>query len=212
MTVITPSDVLNADLNDWALLAGKLRARFITENFAAGTAFVAQVTQLAEASNHHPDVTLTYPFVELTLISHDENGVTERDLDLARQISSLAADQGVDSATVELVDVKIGLDTADRATLAEFWAVALDGAVVDGRVVGSHPSIPVLWFQPSEPHSAPRQRFHFDIWIDQGTLDDRIAAALAAGGTVVSDERRPAFVVIADPDGNRACFCTSLGR
>ena len=41
---------------------------------------------------------------------------------------------------------------------------------------------------------------------------DRIEAALAAGGTLVSDARAPAFVVLADPEGNQACVCTTLGR
>jgi 4a-hydroxytetrahydrobiopterin dehydratase len=40
----------------------------------------------------------------------------------------------------------------------------------------------------------------------------RISAALAAGGTLVSDDRAPAFTVLADPEGNKVCVCTSLGR
>ena len=40
----------------------------------------------------------------------------------------------------------------------------------------------------------------------------RISAALAAGGTLVTDERAPAFIVLADPEGNKVCVCTSLGR
>ncbi|MBB3662980.1 hypothetical protein FB384_001884 [Prauserella sediminis] len=39
-----------------------------------------------------------------------------------------------------------------------------------------------------------------------------MAAALDAGGRVVDDSHAPAFVVLADPDGNRVCVCTELGR
>jgi 4a-hydroxytetrahydrobiopterin dehydratase len=40
----------------------------------------------------------------------------------------------------------------------------------------------------------------------------RIRAALAAGGTLVSDRRAPAFWVLADPEGNEACVTTWQGR
>jgi len=41
---------------------------------------------------------------------------------------------------------------------------------------------------------------------------ERIAAALAAGGTVVSEEAAPRFTVLADPQGNKVCVCTHVGR
>ena len=41
---------------------------------------------------------------------------------------------------------------------------------------------------------------------------ERIAAGVAAGGRLVSDAEAPAFVVLADADGNKMCVCTSLGR
>ena len=40
----------------------------------------------------------------------------------------------------------------------------------------------------------------------------RIDAAVAAGGTLVSDEHAPSYVVLADPHGNKACICTSAAR
>ena len=43
-----------------------------------------------------------------------------------------------------------------------------------------------------------------------GVAEQRIAAALAAGGTVVDDSQAPSHTVIADQDGNKACVCTTL--
>lgn len=40
-------------------------------------------------------------------------------------------------------------------------------------------------------------------------VEERIAAAVAAGGVIVDDSDAPSFTVIADQDGNRACVCTS---
>jgi 4a-hydroxytetrahydrobiopterin dehydratase len=53
-----------------------------------------------------------------------------------------------------------------------------------------------------------RQRFHVDVHVDPDQAQGRIDAALAGGGTLVSDEHAPSFTVIADPEGNKACVCT----
>jgi pterin-4a-carbinolamine dehydratase len=54
-----------------------------------------------------------------------------------------------------------------------------------------------------------RERFHLDVWVAPEAVEERIAAAVAAGGVIVDDANAPSFTVIADRDGNRACVCTS---
>jgi 4a-hydroxytetrahydrobiopterin dehydratase len=68
--------------------------------------------------------------------------------------------------------------------------------------------VPILSFQPTEPHEPPRQRFHIDVQVPYDVADERIAAAVAAGAVVVDDSRAPHTTVIADPDGNKACIGT----
>ncbi|WP_173401105.1 VOC family protein, partial [Arthrobacter sp. H41] len=72
--------------------------------------------------------------------------------------------------------------------------------------------VPSLWFQGTEDHETPRQRWHFDLWLAPEVADERIAAAVASGGSIVDDTAAPSFTVLADLDGNRACICTSLER
>jgi 4a-hydroxytetrahydrobiopterin dehydratase len=50
------------------------------------------------------------------------------------------------------------------------------------------------------------------LWLAPEAAEERIAAAVAAGGSVVYDSEAPTYTVLADPDGNRVCVCTSLGR
>jgi 4a-hydroxytetrahydrobiopterin dehydratase len=64
-----------------------------------------------------------------------------------------------------------------------------------------------MWFQASGSEE-PRQRFHLDLWVAPEVVDERIAAAVAAGGVLVSDAEAPAFWVLADPEGNKVCLCT----
>lgn len=215
MTKLTSAQIIDAELQDWTKLAEALRARFATGNFAAGAAFVAAIADAAEAANHHPDVTLTYPTVEVRLTSHDQGGVTSRDVALARQISAIAAERGIGSDPHRLWLVELGLDTADGDAVGPFWASVLAGdasRVAGDDVIDPTGQSPLLWFQHSDSQAADRQRFHLDVWVHPDTLDDRIAAAVAAGGTVVDRSPYPSFVVLADPDGNKACFCTHLDR
>jgi len=208
-------DVLAADLPDWRFFLDKLHARFTTGSFTAGLALVTAITDAAEAADHHPDVVLTYPMVEITLSSHDVDGVTSRDLDLARTISALAADQGVASAPAKVQTLELALDVPSAEAVQPFWAAVLgyddlerEPAVGDPTGINNS-----LWFQTApEATGEVQQRFHLDIVVPREVAEDRVEAALAAGGTLVSTDEVPAFWVLADAHGNKVCVCTADGR
>ncbi len=215
MAHLTVPQILDAGLDDWRRLAQALHARFLTGDFATGARLVAAVTELAEAAGHHPDVTLTYPFVDLRLVSHDVGRVTTRDLDLAARISAAARELGIGADPHPVAEVELALDTADPAAVRPFWSALLTGGADPagtGGIVDPNGRVPLLWFQQTDDHEPPRQRFHLDVWVPHDRAEVRIAAAVAAGGVVVDDSEAPSFVVLADPDGNRACVCTCLDR
>jgi 4a-hydroxytetrahydrobiopterin dehydratase len=64
----------------------------------------------------------------------------------------------------------------------------------------------------TDAHEEPRQRFHVDVTVPPDQAQTRIDAAVAAGGTLVSTDRAPAWTVLADPEGNKVCVCTWQGR
>ncbi|MCU1631454.1 MAG: 4a-hydroxytetrahydrobiopterin dehydratase [Micrococcaceae bacterium] len=215
MSILSTQQILDAGLGDWRRLAQALHARFLTRDFTTGLALVSAIGELAEDANHHPDISLTYPHVDVKLLSHDASGVTQRDVDLARRISNLAAERGITSDPAAPAVVELALDTADVAGIGPFWAALLtgDASAVDGDDVADPTGrVPLLWFQHTDAHETPRQRFHLDVWLPHDAADARIAAAVAAGGTVVDDAEAPSFTVLADAEGNRACVCTILER
>jgi 4a-hydroxytetrahydrobiopterin dehydratase len=57
-----------------------------------------------------------------------------------------------------------------------------------------------------------RNRIHLDVSVPHDEAADRIDAALAAGGVLVSDDEAPAFWILADQEGNEACVTTWQGR
>jgi 4a-hydroxytetrahydrobiopterin dehydratase len=215
MAELSSSQILDAGLDDWRKLAQALHARFRTGDFVTGLTFVTSVAEAAEAANHHPDVTLTYPYVDMKLISHDVGRLTRRDVDLARRISEIAREQGIEARPHAVCEIELALDTADLAAAGPFWAALLTGSTesVNGDdVVDPSGRVPLLWFQHTDAHETPRQRFHIDLWVPHDDAEGRIAAAVAAGGEVVDDSNAPSFVVLSDPEGNRACVCTFLER
>lgn len=80
---------------DWRVEGNEATVVYRTGDFATGLRLVNEVGRHAEEADHHPDLLLTYPSVEVRLTTHSEGGLTEKDVDLARKISAAAADLGV---------------------------------------------------------------------------------------------------------------------
>ena len=68
---------------------GRLSKEFHFKNYRQSFAFTSQVAMLSEKKNHHPEIILDYGKVTISLISHDVQKITERDLELAMQIDKI---------------------------------------------------------------------------------------------------------------------------
>ena len=79
-----------ARLPGWSRAGDTLTKVFTFETFPAGVAFVDRVALAAEELAHHPDITINYNRVTMTLSTHSEGGVTEKDVALAQRIEALA--------------------------------------------------------------------------------------------------------------------------
>lgn len=215
MGKLTAKEILDADLADWRVLVKALHARFRTRDFASALALVEQIGEAAEEMNHHPDIDLRWGSVGIRLYSHDVDALTDRDLALARRISELAAAAGVTPNPAEVEAVELALDAADHAAVKPFWKAVLgmsDNPSADDELVDKVGQLPTLWFQQTDAHEEPRQRFHLDVHVPHDQAEARVAAAIEAGGTLVDDAHAPSFWVLADPEGNKACVCTFLDR
>jgi 4a-hydroxytetrahydrobiopterin dehydratase len=216
MSKLTGQQIADEGLAGWAYLLSGLQTRIHTKNFATGLSVVDAIGAAADEMNHHPDLNLRYTHVDVRLTSHDEHGVTDRDIRLARAVSSIAAAAGVRLDSSGVSRLELALDTPARESVLPYWAAVLATEHLSGPDFGDElrdpaDGLPTVWFQASGSEES-RQRWHLDLWVDPAQVQPRIDAALAAGGTLVSDAEAPSFWVLADPQGNRACLCTWQDR
>ncbi|HEV3095851.1 MAG TPA: VOC family protein [Candidatus Dormibacteraeota bacterium] len=211
---ITPQQFHQSDgVDDWRVLFGGACAYFRTGSFATGVALVDAIGTLADAANHHPDVDLRYAGVTVRLITHDVDGLSERDVNLARQISAAARKLSVPADPTAVQTVQITIDALVRPTIMPFWR-----AVLGYREAGDQDLIdpfgrgPSFWFQQMDKPRPQRNRIHVDVSVPHDQAEARVAAAIAAGGHLVSDAHAPAWWTLADAEGNEADVATWMGR
>jgi 4a-hydroxytetrahydrobiopterin dehydratase len=156
--------------------------------------------------------------VILSLQSPHTGTVTAHEIETAQRIAELGLtlDPGVGEHSVQVLEIAI--DAMDIPSVRPFWRAVFGyadepthsdpgAALIDPTGQG-----PAIWFQQMSEPRPQRNRIHFDISVPHDEAQRRIAATLAAGGTLVDDKEAPAFWVLADPEGNEACITTWQGR
>lgn len=76
-------------LNGWTAEGGSLKKNVTFANFAEALVFVNHVGALAEAADHHPDISFGWGYAGIALTTHDRGGITDVDIALAKKIDQL---------------------------------------------------------------------------------------------------------------------------
>ncbi len=204
-------------VEDWRVVGEGACAYFRTGSFAAGARLVNAISELGGLDDHHPDVDLRPEgvIVRLVTIAPDYYGLSKRDLELARQISGVARPLRVSADPSVVQTVQVTIDALVIPEVKPFWRAVLgyhDRAdspedLIDPRGRGAS-----FWFQKMDAPDGERNRIHIDVWVPPDQAQARIAAAIAAGGHLVTDEYAPAWWTLADPEGNLADVATATSR
>jgi 4a-hydroxytetrahydrobiopterin dehydratase len=75
-------------LNGWSRRGDALVKTYQFNAFPGGIEFVRKVAELAERADHHPDIDIRYTKITMALSTHSAGGITQKDLDLAKEIDS----------------------------------------------------------------------------------------------------------------------------
>jgi 4a-hydroxytetrahydrobiopterin dehydratase len=200
-------------VEDWRVLAHGIAARFRTGSFATGVDLVDAIGELADAANHHPDVDLRYPAVTVRLISHDIGGLSERDVELARRISAAARELGVAADPTAVQDVDLTVHTDAVADVLPFWRAVLGYEEAgDEELEDPGSRWPSIHLRSTDAPGGERDRVHVDVWVPHDEAEGRVAAALDAGGRLVSDAHAPTWWTLADAEGHEVDVATWQGR
>ena len=78
-----------SEVNTWERKEEKIYKRFNFENFAEALDFVNKVGAIAEAHDHHPDITFGWGYAEFEITTHDAGGLTQKDFDLAKDVEKI---------------------------------------------------------------------------------------------------------------------------
>lgn len=86
-----------AELSGWSEVSGReaITRTFSFKDFNEAFGFMARAALVAEKNDHHPEWKNVYKTVEVVLATHDANGVTRRDIDLAKAMNAIAGQFGV---------------------------------------------------------------------------------------------------------------------
>jgi 4a-hydroxytetrahydrobiopterin dehydratase len=203
----------------WRLVLGAIYAEVLTSGLVAAAALAAAVVEASgpQAQGH---LTLDIRADRVVMRLRSADGVTAHDISLARHISDALADRGAVTTPgdVSVQAIEVAIDAIDIPAVRPFWKAVtgyvdevgssdLSGGLVDPAGRG-----PALWFQQMDVPRPQRNRIHLDVDVPHDQAAARIEAALAAGGTLLSDNEAPAFWVLADSEGNEVCVCTWQGR
>ncbi len=91
---ISPADLAQelARLEGWAVAEGRdaIVKDYRFANFSQAFAWMTQIAMVAEKMDHHPEWTNVYSRIGVVLTTHDKNGVTKNDIEMAQKMDKLA--------------------------------------------------------------------------------------------------------------------------
>jgi 4a-hydroxytetrahydrobiopterin dehydratase len=210
----------------WRYLLGTLSASVPVRSLGRSAEVgAAAVVACGEQADRHLRVDLRSDRAELSLQDRSVGALTAKDTELAHEVAGALERLGAAIAPPVAAQyprpvqmLEIGIDAMDIPSIRPFWKAVLgyadepthDGA--EDAIVDPVGQLPAIWFQQMDAPRPQRNRMHVDITVAHDEAPSRLAAALAAGGTVVSDNDAPAYWVLADSEGNEACICTWQNR
>lgn len=200
----------------WRFLLGTYRTCVPVGSLSEAGAVAAQVLAVPMSASDMQSLRLDLrdDRVILTVFPPGATRVTEAEAELVRRISDLGL-----KFEPELTQMlELAIDAIDIPAIRPFWRAVLgyadeaEPASPSDAIIDPAGQGPAIWFQQMDVPRPQRNRIHFDLAVPHDQVEPRMAAALVAGGALVSDRDAPAFWVLADREGNEICLTTWQGR
>ena len=199
----------------WRILPEGACAFFRTDSFAVSIQLVNAVSShVGEADPPHIDIRRDGVTFLLRAFKDAGYGLLQADLDLARAISTTAREMGLEPDPTAVQGLLVIPGATDRSGIMPFWQAVLG---YEGRpdnpgedLVDPHDRLTPFWFEEMDELRADGAgSIHVVVWVPWDQAEGRVAAGLAAGGSLVRHNVEELFWTLSDPAGNEVDIATA---
>jgi 4a-hydroxytetrahydrobiopterin dehydratase len=201
-------DFLGAEgVDDWVVLHGGAVAAFRVGSLAESAQLAASISKVPELGGR--GVLMTVSDRSLTIrLTRDIWQLEAEHIQLARAISKLAQDCNAAADRGMVQEVQLAIAAKQEAIDVGFWRAVLGYSPMAGdNAVDPLGHGSTVWMQEIDSAKALRHAMHIDVSVAREQVQARLAAAVAAGGTIVDASHAPSHWTLSDRAGNRVCIC-----
>jgi 4a-hydroxytetrahydrobiopterin dehydratase len=190
---------------DWVVLHGGAVAVFRVASLVEAARLAEAVAQISGLDGALMTLTDRQLTVRLT------RGVfrlEQRHVELAQAVSAAAREHGAIPDRSLAQEVQLAIAAQPDAIDVGFWRAVLGYAeLAEDNAIDPLGHGSTVWMQNLDPAKSLRHAMHVDVSVAREQVEQRVAAALAAGGRIVDDSDAPSSWILADRGGNRVCVC-----
>jgi len=198
---------LNAEgVEDWVVLHGGAVAVYPVGSLAEAAALADAIAEVPGLEGSGALMTIAADRLTVRL-TRDLWMLEPEHADLARAVSAVARSRGVSADRGAVREVQLAISAKPDQIVLGFWRAVLgyDPMSPDNAVdpLGHGTTV---WMQELDPNKPLRHAMHIDVSVAREHAEERVAAALAAGGRIVDESEAPTAWILADRAGNKVCI------
>jgi 4a-hydroxytetrahydrobiopterin dehydratase len=202
-------DFLHAEgVDDWVVLHGGATAVFRVSSLGEAADLAQAISQVPGIDK--PETVLAVHPDRLTVrLTRRVFQLEQMHVELALAVSAIARSKGATSDRGATQEVQIAISAKPDEIDVDFWRAVLgyDPGMADNALDPlGHGS--TIWMQDLNPDKSLRHAMHIDVSVAREFAEQRLSAALAAGGRIVDDSEAPEGWILADPAGNKVCIAS----
>jgi len=202
-------DFLRAEgVDDWVVLHGGATAVFRVSSLGEAADLAQAISQVPAIDGTATVVTMQPDRLTVRLTRRVFQ-LEQMHIDLALAVSAIARSQGVASERGTTQEVQVAIAAKPSEQNVGFWRAVLGyhHGMADNAIDPlGHSS--TIWIQDLDPDRSLRHAMHIDVSLAREFAEQRLSAALAAGGRIVDDSEAPELWILADPAGNKVCIAS----
>jgi 4a-hydroxytetrahydrobiopterin dehydratase len=192
-------------VEDWVVLHGGAVAVYVVPSLADAAQLAAALATVPGLEESGAVLTLTGGQLSVRL-TRGVFRLEEHHIELARAVSAVARDHAAVAERGRAQEVSLAVAARPDDVDVGFWRAVLGyAALADDNAVDPLGHGPTVWMQDLDPGKPLRHAMHVDVSVAREHAEQRLTAALAAGGRIVAEFENPPAWVLADRAGNRVC-------